>query len=315
MARRFAATSALVLAALALSPAARAQGFFSFYELSPRDVLSRIDDQGYSPRIPMTRRGDVYIVDAQSHSGQSVRLIVSSHDGRVLERYAVAPRWREERNARWRDEAPRANRDGDENFPPERGPQAALGDPSRPRVLNFDGLNQDRLIPPASVPDASAPGRSQRNIVKKPVAAPPAKEPLAPPVEAVAPAEPRAATPKIVELPPAKAVAAPVKTEPPVTASPPKPANPRIIEIPPAPPRPDVKIKPLPEPNAQAKVEPPKPAAPRIVGEPISPPSPPAKAEDKPKLKPEVAPAQARVDDKPPAPRKKLNDLPVGTLD
>ena len=295
MARLFAATSALVLAALALSPAARAQGFSSFYEVSPRDVLSRLDDQGYSARIPMTRRGDVYIVDARTPSGRSVRLIVSAHDGAVLERYAVAPRYEEFNRARVRDEEPSFRRGGDDEDSdrPQRRPGAAL-DPIRPRVLNFDGQSQDRLIPPASVPDAAAPERPRRHALRKPVAPPVAKDTPEPSVAAVAPSESKPAAPRIIEIPQTKAVAAPAK--------------------------PDIKPLPTPAPTTQAKVEAPKPETPQIVSEPT--PAAQAKTEDKPaapseapKSVRETAPAQARADEKPPAPRKKLNDLPVGTLD
>jgi hypothetical protein len=293
MARRLAATTALVLAALALSPAARAQGFFSFYELSPGDVLSRLDDQGYSPRIPMTRRGGVYIVDALMPSGRSVRLVVSAHDGRVLERYAVALRGAHDEvfaRPRRRDEEPRRGRDDEEYDHGDRGAQAALGDPSRPRVLNFDSQNQDRMMPPASVPDV-APERSRHRVVRKPAASPVAKETPEPAIAAVSPAEPKPATPGIIDLPEAKAVA-----------------------------KPEIKV--FPAPTTQAKVEGPKPESPRIVGEPM----PQAKVEarpEAPKAVRESAPAQVKAEEKLKAeekpkaetPRKKLNDLPVGTLD
>ena len=287
MARRLAATSALVLAALAMGTAARAQGFFSFYEMSPSDVLSRLDDQGYSPRVPMTRRGDVYIVEARMPSGRSVRLIVSAHDGRVLERYGVTPRYEDYAHARGRDEEPgfrRRDVDEQEDRPEPRRSQAALGDPSRPRVLNFDGQNQDRMIPPASVPDASAPERARHRVGRKPVAAPAAKETPDPAIAAVAPSESKPATPRIIEIPQAKAVA-----------------------------KPDIRSVPAPEPATQARVDAPKSATPRIVGEPL----PQARVEDKPAAKPEAAPTQAKAEEKPKteAPRKKLNDLPVGTLD
>jgi hypothetical protein len=305
MLRRFAATSALVLAAFTLSPAARAQGWFSFYEMSPRDVLSRLDEQGYAPRVPMTRRGDVYIVDASTSSGRSVRLIVSARDGRVLERYGATPRYNDYNRSRLHDDDGLYRRGDDEDY--DRRPQAALGDPSHPRVLNFDGQNPDRLIPPATVPDAS-PDRARRHVAKKPVAP---KDTTEPAEAAVAPSDVKPSDSRPVDS---------------------KPASPRIIEIPQAkavvaPSKPDIKILPTPEPTSQARVETPrsetlKPATPRIVGEPLNQ----AKVEDKPatpKVVREAAPAQAKAEEKPKveekpkaeAPRKKLNDLPVGTLD
>jgi hypothetical protein len=142
------------------------------------------------------------------------------------------------------------------------------------------------MIPPASVPDV--PERPKHRAAKKPAAPPVAKDtPTPEPSEAaVAPSDAKAGSAHIVDLPPAKAVATPVK---PVAS---------------------------PEPTNQAKVETPKPSAPRIVGEPLNQP----KSEDKPAPKteaPKSAPAQAKIEEKPKAeaPRKKLNDLPVGTLD
>lgn len=289
MARRLAAVSALVLAALALSPAARAQGFFSFAEPSPRDVLSRLDDQGYSARLPMTRRGDIYIVDARTSSGRMVRLIVSARDGDILERYAATPRYEDYGRSRWSDEDPYRRHDDEPVDRPERRLQSASQDPSEPRVLNFDG--GDKMVPPAAIPDAGASSRTHRHVVRKPVAPSVAKDTPEPAVAAVAPSDPRSSAPKVIEVaPPAKSVVAPVK--------------------------PEVKIAPAPA--TQANVEPPKPRTPRIVGEPISNALPKAedkKVEDSPA--PKAVPAEVRAEEKPKpeAPRKKLNDLPVGTLD
>ncbi len=45
MAIRFAATSALALAAaLLMAPAARAEGFLSFFEMSPRQIAGMVQD-------------------------------------------------------------------------------------------------------------------------------------------------------------------------------------------------------------------------------------------------------------------------------
>ena len=97
MAIRSLAISGLALAAaLAVAQPARAQSFFSFYEMSPRQIVGMLEDDGYELRGPMLRRGDVYVCDVVSVSGQPVRLIVSARDGHVLQRFAErAPRWRE----------------------------------------------------------------------------------------------------------------------------------------------------------------------------------------------------------------------------
>ena len=48
MSFRFAATSGLALAAaLVLSNAAGAQSFFSYYEMSPRQIVGMLADDGY----------------------------------------------------------------------------------------------------------------------------------------------------------------------------------------------------------------------------------------------------------------------------
>ena len=48
MAIRFAAASGLALAAaLSVATPARAQGFFSFYEMSPRQIVGMLADDGY----------------------------------------------------------------------------------------------------------------------------------------------------------------------------------------------------------------------------------------------------------------------------
>ena len=115
MVRRLVAISALVLAGLAGSPAAQAQGFFSFSDNSPRDVVDRLYEQGYNVHLPMIRRGDVYVVDVVSSSRRPMRLIVSARDGRVLERFATTSRWSDDqpRSARWHDDADRYPEDSD----------------------------------------------------------------------------------------------------------------------------------------------------------------------------------------------------------
>jgi hypothetical protein len=91
MAIRIAAASALALAAaLVTAQPARAQ-FFSFFEMSPGQIVGMLNDDGYRLRGPMLRRGDVYICDVVSVTGRPARLIVDARDGRVLERFAAVP--------------------------------------------------------------------------------------------------------------------------------------------------------------------------------------------------------------------------------
>lgn len=97
MAIRSLAISGLTLAAaLTVAQPGRAQSFFSFYEMSPRQIVGMLEDDGYQLRGPMFRRGDVYVCNVVSVSGRPARLIVDARDGHVLENYAGrAPRWRD----------------------------------------------------------------------------------------------------------------------------------------------------------------------------------------------------------------------------
>jgi len=291
MAIRFAAVSGLALAtALIVAPAARAQSFFSYYDLSPRQVVGMLQDDGYALRGPMVRRGDVYLVNVDSVSGRSMRLIVSARDGRVLERFATAPRWRSDDEARV---SRPPNDDGDRDDEVLHRDRMALGDVLNPpsRSYGSDSLFPTRPTPPASVPDA--PHKSKHHAAKKhhepaiakspdekdsgasmAAVAPSGDAPKSPAVQTVKPAETPAAieTPKSVETP--RAVEAPREPAKPVEAS--RPAEPA---------KPPEASKPAPSPQpVQAKAEPEK-------------------------LEP------APVKPKPDPSKKKINDLPVGTLD
>ena len=91
MAIRIAAASALALAAaLVVAQPARAQ-FFSFFQMSPGQIVGMLNDDGYQLRGPMMRRGNVYVCDVVSVTGRPARLIVDARDGRVLERFAAVP--------------------------------------------------------------------------------------------------------------------------------------------------------------------------------------------------------------------------------
>ena len=170
MAIRFAAASGLALAAALLVAApARAQGFFSFFEMSPRQVVSMLEDDGYELRGPMVRRGDVYVINVVSVSGRPVRLIVDARDGRILQRFASpAPNWRDGDQ----DGGPHVlrpprpiARDDDEEGPGGRD-QQAMGDVFNPpsRVYGSDSLFSPKPAPDAApVPDV----KPKRHVAKK----------------------------------------------------------------------------------------------------------------------------------------------------
>ena len=282
MAIRFAAVSGLVLAAaLTVAAPARAQGFFSFYEMSPRQIVGMLSDDGYELRGPMLRRGDVYVADVTSVSGRPTRLIVSARDGRIIERFASEPRWRHYDEDADTTRVARAPHDfGDNDRAPDdhaRHNDVALGDMFNPpnRVYGNDSLFAPKPTPPAVVPDDGfAPKPPKHHVAKKHKDTSVAK---ATPDTAA----PSADAPKPAEGSPVAAVA---------------PANPA-----PEPKKPDVQSV---RPAAEAA---PKPVA---TPEPVQ-----TKAETEKRATAEPAPAPAPVRRVDAPPRKKLNDLPVGTLD
>jgi hypothetical protein len=289
MAFRFTTTSALALAAaLLVAPAAHAQFFSSFYEMSPQQIVSMLRDDGYSLRGSMVRRGDVYICDVVSVSGRPARLIVDARDGRVVERFARTPRWRNsDDDASIRDLRPPrdvgrgpAGDDGDHQEMASGNDQ--FSQPSR--VYSGEGL--------FSTQSAPAPALDAERVKPKHHAAKKHKEP------AIA-KEPDAS-------PTTEAVAKPDDGAKPNDAAP-SAVAPEAAVAPRADSKPDAALKPAPSPAA-------KEVAPKS-------------AKEAPKLTKEPAVVQAKAIDpapaaspkapaiKPDAPHKKLNDLPVGTLD
>jgi len=282
MAIRFAAASGLALAAaLVFATPSRAQGFFSFYEMSPRQIVGVLADDGYELRGPMLRRGDVYIADVTSASGRSVRLIVSARDGRIVDRYAAAPRWRQYDDSDETSRVVRSPSDDDNRDSADHGGrgQMALGDLFNPpsRVYGNDSLFSPKPTPPASIPDDSAP-KPKRHVVKK------HKD------TGVAKAAPAPAAPATVDAPKPEETGSSVAAVAPNSA--PEPKKPAVEPVKPAP---TEAAKPA-EPKSAASPEPAQ-----------------AKAEIEKRATAEPAPAPVRKVDAPP--RKKLNDLPVGTLD
>lgn len=276
MAIRSLVISGLALAgALIVAQPGRAQGFFSSYEMSPRQIVGILEDDGYEIRGPMVRRGDVYVCDVISVSGQAAQVIVSVRDGRVVGRYA-------ERGQRWRDyaDAPRVARpprsigddDRNGNWDDDNGSrhQMALGDLFNPPSRVYGGE------PPfASKPDSEdAPiAKPKHHAMKKHPSVAKAPSTTAPTPDAASDKPGATPSPSVAAVAPSAPAEAKkpdaVKTEAPAAAAPPPPATA------------------APEP-AQKKAETEKAPAP----EPTSVSSP-----------------------KPEGPRKKINDLPVGTLD
>lgn len=269
MAIRIAATSALALAAaLLVAPAAHAQ-FFSFFEMSPRQIVGMLDDDGYRLRGPMLRRGDVYVCDVVSVTGRPARLIVDAHDGHVLERFAVGSRWRRFGEA---PDGLRPPRDVGDDGPSRSaenedsaGRQTAMGGDfnSTSRAYGGDGLFGWKPATPEPTPEAAMHPKPRHHASRKHREPAVAKDSGAAPdasADAKATEKPADSSSSVAAVAPS-AGAEPAKPE-----ATPKPA-------------------PSPE-HEQAKVD----------------------AEKRPAVEPTPAP-------KPEASHKKLNDLPVGTLD
>ena len=163
MAIRSLVISGLALAgALIVAQPGRAQGFFSSYEMSPRQIVGILEDDGYEIRGPMVRRGDVYVCDVISVSGQAARVIVSVRDGRVVGRYA-------ERGQRWRDyaDAPRVAR-----------PPRSIGDDDRNGNWDDDNGSRHQMAlgdlfnPPSRVYGGEPPFASKPDSEDAPIAKP-----------------------------------------------------------------------------------------------------------------------------------------------
>jgi hypothetical protein len=272
--------------ALAVATPAAAQSFFSFYEMSPRQIAGMLADDGYEIRGPMWRRGDVYICDVTSVSGRSVRLIVNAHDGHVVERFASTPHWRYSTDEQTLRPPRNVARDDDSDDEQDdrsaaRRSQLALGDVLSPqsRVYGNDSLLSPKPSPSPAPDEFAAP--KPKHAIKK------HRAPVAAKVSPVAPD----ATPSPDAAKPTVAPSSVAAVAPSSGADVKKPAEDAVKPVPPAVAKPTVEIAPEP---AQSKPEPEKRAAANEAERP------PAPAPEKPKVNPA---------------RKKINDLPVGTLD
>lgn len=260
MAIRFAATSALALAAaLLVTPAARAQGFFSFFEMSPRQIADILEDDGYRLRGPMLRRGDVYVCNVVSITGRPARLIVDARDGHVLERYASTPRRRHVGDEAGGLRPPRDIGDGASGDADSSGRQTAMGGDfnSSSRAYGSDGLFGWKPTPDA----ADQRAKPKHHAIRK------HKEPAV--------AKDSGATPD--------ASADAKASDKPTDGS----SSVAVVAPGGEPAKPEATPKPAPSPEREQ-----------------------AKADLEKRAVPEPAPAP-----KAEAPHKKLNDLPVGTLD
>jgi hypothetical protein len=211
------------LTGLSATPAS-AQFFAPFYyfgarplELSPRDVLDVVREEGYRRAGNLQQRGDYYYVDAVDGDSYRVRLTVDAFHGRilggrVLGRDTIASRPRQlqalRRDAGAVPPAPRPIVPEQRTIAPKTQPEAVQGIP--PEIKR-----QDVTRPPAP---------------EKPVATrPEAPEVTPPPARKVTPTPPATK-----EKPPA---ATRQKPAPPTAKAPPAaigsgtPANPRKIEI------------------------------------------------------------------------------------
>ena len=141
---RLAAAAAVLLA---ISPAAKAQGLFSFFSGAPSsyEIERRLDAGGYTLTGPLVRRGDVYLADVVAGRGDFERLVIDAETGRIMERFRARP-------ARWRDAGPR-NGDQDE---PDRWDPA----PRPPAGLDFAAPRETHDLPSAR-PEPRASTRDQ----------------------------------------------------------------------------------------------------------------------------------------------------------
>jgi hypothetical protein len=240
--------------------------------LSPRQIVGVLSDDGYQLRGPIMRRGDVYVCDAVSVSGRSVRLIVSARDGRVIDRYATDDRRRygDDGNG-WGWSRQQRQADEDDTKPAQTHDQFALGDLFNPpsRVYGNDMFAPRPTPAPSPTSDSVDTPKPKHHALKKHHDPAVAKAPAGEPTPDAQPS----ATPS----PSVAAVApnAPDKT----SVEPPKPTQ-----------TPGAVASPTPQPK-QTTVENDKPAA------------------------VEAQKPTAPVTQKPEVQRKKINDLPVGTLD
>ena len=336
--KKFWSSVALTAAALvAFSPAARAQSFFDVFEPSPQHIQRGLAASGFELRGPLTRRGDVYVADVATGSGEDYRLVVDARNGRILERFAAQRVRRVERN----DEGLYAERDLRNGWDQPPRPPAVVA--PRPGILGLflddrgdapprgadphDQIARGNFMPPSEIygDDMKAPAPradKPKHVVRRKVA-PPVKaastvvEPGAPDAsttrQAVGVAPANDAPQPVVAPNPAPGVAAPAIEQPKSNeaAKPDESATP-APSIKPAEAAP-ADVAPKPAETAKA-VEPSETAKPTAETKPVEAPKPVAETKAAEPVKPIVEVKAApgpRAASKP----KAVNDLPVTPLD
>jgi hypothetical protein len=229
--RRLAHLAAAVAVLLALSPAAKAQGLFSFFGggPSPQDIERRLEASGYELIHPLVRRGDIYLADVAFGRDEVERLAIDAETGRIVQR--VRAGW-----ARWRDAAPRPwDREQFDPWgsPPRPPADVDRGEPSEtfalpdarqgPRAPTGDRFAHDEGAPaPVVIPGLGGARATPLERIEKPKPKPPeAKSKTAAPAPvakaaAPAPAEAHGAP---AANPPPEANGAPAANPPPRTAT------------------------------------------------------------------------------------------------
>ena len=287
--------AAIATALLALAPAARAQGLFTFLGggPSPQDIAQRLDAAGYALTGPLMRRGDVYLADVVVMGRRDAqRLVIDAETGRIVERYRVQP-------ARWRDTPPQAwNSDED-----------AWNVGPRPPV------DLDRPAPNAQVAreenpalGTGAPRTTGAELIEQP------DKPKPKPHEVRRKSAPLAKTPAPSPTPQSDASAGPAATAPLLVTPPARPT------VTPAPVAHTAKSEPGP-----STVTPPSTAAPNVTvpsaatptaATPVLAPSATVTAKtDQPAATKSPSPAADAADAKGPSKPKAVNDIPVTPLD
>ncbi|MGD0561964.1 MAG: hypothetical protein ABSA66_02655 [Roseiarcus sp.] len=161
--RRFAHFAAAAAVLLAISPAAKAQGLFSFFGggASPYEIERRLDAGGYTLTGPLVRRGDVYLADVAAGRGDFERLVIDAETGRIMQRFRARP-------AGWRDAAPRDwDQDGPDGWDAAPRPPAGIDRPAPRETLD---LPSARSEPPASIRQQLARGddAAKPNVILAP---------------------------------------------------------------------------------------------------------------------------------------------------
>ena len=254
--RRFLQITAAAAILLAASPAAKAEGLFTFFGggPSPYEIERALGAAGYQLTGPLVRRGDVYLADVAVGRGGPERLVIDVETGRILERFRA-------RRAPW-------------SSPPAAGPEDppqydAWGAPVRPpAAIDRAGPGDSALDSLGSGPTARPPARVQiARGADRPVIIPgdagALKEPKPKRIEVkhkpVTPATPAATaasvapaaepTPAVTPTPVAATSSTPM-TNPPATPTAKDDASPNVVAA--KSPAPDATPAPAPTPKAKA---------------------------------------------------------------